>query len=183
MAREKGRKQKKRSQVFLKILFWALDLKQNPLEEEPTNGKNWSFGPTCELGRFSASLSRAGVFFYLSSRWVVETDFRSGWSTHRSKNAWIFLTLLCWFSMSRQFSNQTRRRNIAKGTTGRRVWKKFSFWPSLSSQICNKLLPTRSSSSTSASVIISTKFELASLHARVTSIRSTKRHRVSYLVS
>ena len=34
--------------------------------------------------------------------------------------------------------------------------------PSLSSQICNKLLPTRSSSSTSATVTTSTIFELAS---------------------
>ena len=56
----KRAKAKKRSQVFLKILFWALDLKRNPLEGEPTNGKSWSFGPTCELGRFSASHSRAG---------------------------------------------------------------------------------------------------------------------------
>ena len=103
MAREKGRKQKNRCQVFLKILFWALDLKRNPLEGQQSNGKSWSFGPTGKLGRFSASLSLAGVF-YLSSRWVVETDFSSGRFTHRSKNAWMqfFLTLLCWFCISRR---------------------------------------------------------------------------------
>ena len=42
------------------------------------------------------------------------------------------------------------------------------------SQICNKLLPTRSSSSTSATVTTSTSLELASSHLRVTSIKFTK---------
>ena len=43
-------------------------------------------------------------------------------------------------------------------------------------QICNKLLPTRSSSAT---VTTSTSFELASSHARVTSIKFTKHYGVS----
>ena len=43
--------------------------------------------------------------------------------------------------------------------------------------------PTRFSSSTSATVTTSTSFKLASLHARVTSIKSTKRDGVSQSVS
>ena len=57
--------------------------------------------------------------------------------------------------------------------------KSLAVCPNLSSWICNKLLPTRSSSSTSATVTTSTCFELASAHARVKSIKSTKRHGVS----
>ena len=55
--------------------------------------------------------------------------------------------------------------------------------PNVSSQICNKLLPTWSSLSTSATVTTSTIFELASSHARVTSIKFTKQESVSELVS
>ena len=58
--------------------------------------------------------------------------------------------------------------------------KSLAFWPNLSVQICNKLLPTRSSS---AIVTTSTSFELASSHARVTSIKSTKQEWVSQWVS
>ena len=58
--------------------------------------------------------------------------------------------------------------------------KHLDFWPNLGFQICNKLLPTRSSSAT---VTTSTSFELASSHARVTSIKSTKHYGVSELVS
>ena len=55
-------------------------------------------------------------------------------------------------------------------------------WTNSSSQI-NKLLPTWSSASTSATVTTSKSFELVYSKARVTSIKSTKRHRVSQLVS
>ena len=58
--------------------------------------------------------------------------------------------------------------------------KSLAFWPNLSFEICNKLLPTRSSS---AAVTTSTSFELASSHARVTSIKFTKQESVSQLVS
>ena len=65
--------------------------------------------------------------------------------------------------------------------------------PNVSSQICNKVLPTWSSLSTSATVTTSTSFELstsatvttstsfelATSHARVTSMKSTKRQLVS----
>ena len=47
-------------------------------------------------------------------------------------------------------------------------------------QICNKLLPTRSSSAT---VTTSSSFELASLHARVASIKLAQRYGVSESVS
>ena len=58
--------------------------------------------------------------------------------------------------------------------------KHLDFWPNLGFQICNKLLPTRSSSAT---VTTSTSFELASSHARVTSIKFTKQEWVSQWVS
>ena len=58
--------------------------------------------------------------------------------------------------------------------------KHLDFWPNLGFQICNKLVPTRSSSAT---VTTSTSFELASSHARVTSIKFTKQQSVSELVS
>ena len=49
--------------------------------------------------------------------------------------------------------------------------------------VYNKLLPTWSSASTSATVTTSTSFELASSHAKVTSINFTKQESVSELVS
>ena len=57
--------------------------------------------------------------------------------------------------------------------------KCLALWPNLNSQISNKLLPTRSSSSTLATVTTSTSFELASSHARVKSIKFTKQESVS----
>ena len=61
--------------------------------------------------------------------------------------------------------------------------KSLALGPNVSSQICNKLLPTWSSASTSATVTTSTSFELASSHARVTSIKFTKQQSVSQSVS
>ena len=61
--------------------------------------------------------------------------------------------------------------------------KSLALWPNLSSQICNKLLPTRSSSSILATVTSSTSFELPSSHARVTSIKFTKQQLGSESVS
>ena len=61
--------------------------------------------------------------------------------------------------------------------------KSLAFWPKLSFQICNKLLPTQYSSLTSATVTSSTSLELASSHARVTSIKSSKQEWVSQSVS
>ena len=57
--------------------------------------------------------------------------------------------------------------------------KSLALWTILSYQICNKLLPIQSSSSTLATVTISTSFELVSSHARVTSIKFTKQEWVS----
>ena len=61
--------------------------------------------------------------------------------------------------------------------------KSLILWPNLRFHICNKLLPTRSSSSTSATIKTSTSFELASSKARVTSIKFTKQESVSQSVS
>ena len=61
--------------------------------------------------------------------------------------------------------------------------QKFSFITKPQHPICNKLMPTGSSSSTSAIVTVSTSFELASSHARVTSIKFTKQEWVSESVS
>ena len=58
--------------------------------------------------------------------------------------------------------------------------KSLALWPNIGIQICIKLLPTRSSSSTLATVITSTSFELASPQART---NSTKRYGVSQSVS
>ena len=66
---------------------------------------------------------------------------------------------------------------------GQSLNKSLTLWPNLRFQICNKLLPTRSSSSTSATVTTSTSFELASSKARVTSIKFTKQQSVSQSVS
>ena len=56
---------------------------------------------------------------------------------------------------------------------------------SLSSQICNKLLPTRSSSSTSATVTTSTIFELASSQKALYNFKKlySKRYGVNYFSS
>ena len=61
--------------------------------------------------------------------------------------------------------------------------KSLALGPNVSSQICNKLLPTWSSLSTSAKVTTSTSFELAPSHARATSIKFTKQQLVSESVS
>ena len=61
--------------------------------------------------------------------------------------------------------------------------KSLALEPNVSSQICNKLLPTWSSASTWATVTTSTSFELASSHARATSIKFTKQQLVSRWVS
>ena len=61
--------------------------------------------------------------------------------------------------------------------------KSLALEPNVSSQICNKLLPTLSSASTSTTVTTSTSFEFPSSHTRVTSIKFTKRQSVSELVS
>ena len=57
--------------------------------------------------------------------------------------------------------------------------KSLALGPNVSSQIYNKLLPTWSSASTSATVTTSTSFKLATSHARVTSIKFTKQESVS----
>ena len=57
--------------------------------------------------------------------------------------------------------------------------KSLALGPNVSSQISNKLLPTWSLASTPAIVTTLTSFELASSHARVTSIKFTKQQSVS----
>ena len=61
--------------------------------------------------------------------------------------------------------------------------QKFSFGTKCQLSNFYKLLPTRSSASTWATVTNSTSFELASSHARVTSIKFTKQQWVSESVS
>ena len=61
--------------------------------------------------------------------------------------------------------------------------QKFSFVSKPQLLICNKLSPTRSSSSTSATAATSKSFELVSALARVTSIKFTKQQWVSEWVS
>ena len=61
--------------------------------------------------------------------------------------------------------------------------KNLTLLPNLTFRICTKLLPTRFSSSTSATLTTSTSFELSSSHARVKSIKFTKQEWVSESVS
>ena len=77
--------------------------------------------------------------------------------------------------------NQTSAANfkILTKPWAQNLNKSLALWPKLSIQICNKLLPIRSLSSTLATVTISTSFYLASSHARVTSIKFTKQEWVS----
>ena len=81
---------------------------------------------------------------------------------------------LAWTSTSKSWSTlccvQSLNKSLALG-------------PNVSSQICNKLLPTWSSASTWATVTTSTSFEFASSHLRVTAIKFTKQQLVSQLVS
>ena len=57
--------------------------------------------------------------------------------------------------------------------------KNLTLRPNFTFQMCTKLLSTRFSSSTWATVTTSTSFELPSSHARVTSIKFTKQESVS----
>ena len=75
----------------------------------------------------------------------------------------------CWTNSSFKILTNPRAQSLNK---------RLGLCPNVSSQI-NKLLPTWSSASTSATVTTSTNFELASSNARVTSIKSTKRDGVS----
>ena len=74
------------------------------------------------------------------------------------------------FEQTMKTYSQSRNRNL-------------TLWPKLIFQICTKLLSTCFSSSTSTTVTTLTSFELPSSHARVTSIKCTKRQLVSELVS
>ena len=86
--------------------------------------------------------------------------------------------------------NKLQLQNVAWTSTSK-SWptlcskseQNLTSWPNLSFKICNKLLPTWSSLSTSATVTTSTSFELVYSHARVTSIKFTKRQSVSQWVS
>ena len=74
-------------------------------------------------------------------------------------------------------------QNLDQTLCSKYMNKSLALWPNLSSQICNKLLPTRSSSSTSAIIPVWRSFELPSSHARVTLIKFAKRQWVSEWVS
>ena len=86
-------------------------------------------------------------------------------------------------SESRPSINFKISTKILTKPCAQRLNKSLALWTILSSQICNKLLPIQSSSSTLATVTISTSFELVSSHARVTSIKFTKQEWVSESVS
>jgi len=75
---------------------------------------------------------------------------------------------------SQQILTKVYLQNLAWPST-LKSWSNLMLkvWTNLRFQFCNKLLPKWSSSSTSATVTISTSFELPSSHARVTSIKFT----------
>ena len=84
----------------------------------------------------------------------------------------------CWTNSSFKILPELQLQNLDQ-PCAQSLNKSLALRPNLSFQICNKLLPTRSSSLTSATVTTSTSFELASSHARVTSIKFTKQQLVS----
>ena len=88
----------------------------------------------------------------------------------------------CWTNSSFKILPELQLQNLDQPLCSKSE-QKFSFMTKRQLQICNKLLPTRSSSSTSPTVTTSTCFELASLQARVASIKFTKRYGVSQSVS
>ena len=84
----------------------------------------------------------------------------------------------CWTNSSFKILPELQLQNLDQPLCSKSE-QKFSFMTKRQLQICNKLLPTRCSSSTSATVTTSTSIELASLHTRVASIKFTKRQWVS----
>ena len=91
-------------------------------------------------------------------------------SAYQSITTKIQLHNLCKYHFQRQNVDQTPAQKSCLNFNFKTLTKpcvqslnqSLALLPSLSSQICNKLLPTRSSSSTSAPVTTSTIFELAS---------------------
>ena len=88
------------------------------------------------------------------------------------------LTSKYWPNFSLKILPEIRLQNLDLKPCAQSLNKILALWPNLSFQICNKLLPTRSLSSTSSTVTTSTSFQLASLHTRVASIKFAKRYGV-----
>ena len=88
----------------------------------------------------------------------------------------------CWTNSSFKILPELQLQNLDQPLCSKSE-QKFSFMTKRQLQICNKLLPTRCSSSTSATVTTSTSIELVSLHTRVASIKFTKHYGVSQWVS
>ena len=88
----------------------------------------------------------------------------------------------CWTNSDVKILPFFKFQNLDNPSCAQSLNKSLALWPKVSSQI-NKLLPTWSSASTSATITTSTSFELASSLARVTSIKFTKQEWVSEWVS
>ena len=79
-----------------------------------------------------------------------------------------------WPNFSFKISPELQLWNLDQALCSKAEQKKSTLWPNFSFKVCTKLLSTRFSASTSAKETISTNFEWASSHARVTSIESSK---------
>ena len=103
---------------------------------------------------------------YVASEYQPRFNFMTS-TKHQQQNEMLNnlqLQNLAWTSTSKSWPKHTCAQSLNNS---------LALWPNLSIQTCNKLLPTRSLSSTSAIVTTSTSYKLASPHATVTSIKST----------
>ena len=138
---------------------------------------------------------QAGAYFRALYRYNIAkgtTDPRVEFSLPKYHNqdstSW-----LCKYHFQRQNVDQTPAQKSCLNFNFKTLTKpcvqslnqSLALLPSLSSQICNKLLPTRSSSSTSATVTTSTIFELASSQKALYNFKKlySKRYGVNYFSS
>ena len=134
-------------------------------------------GPTSKSRYQQTSVSRLNLEFKILTKPGFRISPKIQLHYHFKTSAAKYWTNSC-FKSCLNFNFKIMTRPFAQSLN-----KSLILWPNLRFHICNKLLPTRSSSSTSATIKTSTSFELASSKARVTSIKFTKQEWVSQSVS
>ena len=134
------------------------------------------------LDQISSSESRPSIIFKISTKHqpLHKTWASKSWPNLASESRPRFILDSTFYKTSAEKNWPNSSFKILTKLFAQSLNKHLAFWPNLGFQICNKLLPTRSSSAT---VTTSTSFELASSHARVTSIKFTKQELVSEWVS
>ena len=132
--------------------------------------QNIDQAPTSKSRHQQTSASRLNLKFKILTKPGFRISTKIQLHYHFKTSAAKYWTNSC-FKSCLNFNFKILTKLIAQSLN-----KHLAFWPNLGFQICNKLLPTQSSSAT---VTTSTSFELASSHARVTSIKFTKQEWVS----